>query len=243
MIFTIYKNEGETPLQAIEQYKKENSQTEKEKMTYAGRLDPMAEGILLILSGEDTKRKEEFLGLEKEYEFEILWGISSDSFDILGLPKMGGEIQSEENISDSISSLPKDITLPYPPFSSKTIFGKPLFEWFRSGKISDIEIPERKMEIKKIEALGIREIESRELLEEIISRINRVRGDFRQRETIEKWSEILEKDKNFKITKLKAIVSSGTYIRSLAEYLGKELNSGALAYRIKRVRVGEYQID
>lgn len=240
MIFTIYKNEGQTPLEAIERYKKENPETKDDKMTYAGRLDPMAEGILVILSGEDTKRKEEFLGMEKEYEFEILWGVKSDSFDILGIPKLGKRGPADNLIYEKILGLKGEITLPYPAFSSRTVLGKPLFEWMRSGKISEIELPERKMEINKIEILENRKIAGNELTEKIIGRIRKVEGDFRQEEIMEEWKKVLKDADEFKITKCRAEVSSGTYIRSLAEYLGKELGSGALAWNIKRLRVGNF---
>ena len=53
-------------------------------MTYAGRLDPMASGVLLVLAGEETKNKDKYLGLDKEYDFEILFGFATDTYDILG---------------------------------------------------------------------------------------------------------------------------------------------------------------
>ena len=42
---------GITPLQAIEKFKEKNPKYNKIKMGYAGKLDPMAEGVLLILVG------------------------------------------------------------------------------------------------------------------------------------------------------------------------------------------------
>ncbi|MEY2671815.1 MAG: tRNA pseudouridine synthase tRNA pseudouridine55 synthase, partial [Candidatus Parcubacteria bacterium] len=43
-------------------------------MTYAGRLDPVAEGLLLVLVGDDCKEKDKYLDLNKEYELSILFG-------------------------------------------------------------------------------------------------------------------------------------------------------------------------
>ena len=56
-ILKLYKNRGETPLECINRFKKENPEYQKEKMTYAGRLDPLAEGLLLVLVGEECKNK------------------------------------------------------------------------------------------------------------------------------------------------------------------------------------------
>ncbi len=69
-----------------------------------------------------------------------------------------------------------------------------------------------------------------------------MRGDFRQKEILELWNEVLTEhaDKHFSILKIKVSCSSGTYMRSLAHELGEKLGIGASALRIKRTRVGEY---
>ncbi len=68
-ILVLNKKEGETPLEALEIFRKKNKEYMGVKMTYAGRLDPMASGLLLILAGEEAKNKEKYLILGKEYEF------------------------------------------------------------------------------------------------------------------------------------------------------------------------------
>ncbi|MEI7513657.1 MAG: hypothetical protein WCJ74_03505, partial [bacterium] len=85
-VLNLYKRAGETPLLCILRYKKDNPQFENVPMTYAGRLDPLAEGVLLVLTGKEVHRKEEFLNLRKEYEVEVLFGFETDTFDVLGLP-------------------------------------------------------------------------------------------------------------------------------------------------------------
>src|SRR5690242_6674833 len=84
-IHALYKTLGETPLECIQRFKKENPEFEKVNMTYAGRLDPMAEGLLLVLSGELVKEKEKYLDLPKTYIVEVLWGVETDTLDILGI--------------------------------------------------------------------------------------------------------------------------------------------------------------
>ena len=70
-VILLNKKEGETPLEALEVFRKRKTKQKKEykdvKMTYAGRLDPMAEGLLIILTGEECKNKEKYLVLDKEY--------------------------------------------------------------------------------------------------------------------------------------------------------------------------------
>lgn len=84
MIYNLYKQRGETPLECIQRFAKANSELKGQKMTYLGRLDPLAEGVLLMASSDDVKRKEEFLALDKEYDFVSIFGFATDSYDILG---------------------------------------------------------------------------------------------------------------------------------------------------------------
>src|SRR3989344_2406007 len=82
MLYNLYKPRGETPLERLSNFLRKEKI--KEKAAYMGRLDPMAEGVLLIATGDDIKKREEFLNLDKEYEFSALFGFSTDTYDILG---------------------------------------------------------------------------------------------------------------------------------------------------------------
>jgi len=78
------KTVGETPLSCAEAYRSEHPELVGVSMAYAGRLDPMASGKLLVLLGEECKNQTAYHGLDKEYEFSVLLGIGSDSHDVLG---------------------------------------------------------------------------------------------------------------------------------------------------------------
>jgi tRNA pseudouridine55 synthase len=212
-------------------------------MTYLGRLDPMAEGLLLVLAG-DTKEKNKYLELDKTYEFEVLWGFETDTYDILGLITKVGEMPTK-NFDKKMPSLLKKIgekkTQEYPPYSSRTVLGRALHSWAREGKINEIEIPTRQIKIFSIEHIETRLISQKDLFEEINRRVELVKGDFRQKETIEKWKASIKGGEQALVSKFKADVSSGTYIRSLAHEMGEKLDCGALAYSIKRTRVGGYK--
>ncbi len=215
-------------------------------MTYLGRLDPMAEGLLLVLAG-DVKRREEYLALDKRYEFEVLWGFSSDTYDVLGL--VSGAGKSPQKLEQKMAGLLKKIgakkTQVYPPFSSRTVSGKSLFMWARENRIEEIDIPERSIKIFSIEHIHTRLITGRQLLTEISERLALVGGDFRQEKILSGWQNALIARQNefFMISKCAADVSSGTYIRGLAQEMGKLLNTEALAWSIKRTRVGEYRLE
>ena len=67
-VILLNKKIGETPLQALERFRLRHKTYKEVKMTYAGRLDPMASGLLLVLAGEEIKNKEKYLGLDTEYQ-------------------------------------------------------------------------------------------------------------------------------------------------------------------------------
>lgn len=56
-IISIYKPVGKTPLQMVEELRKRFPDIANEKLGFAGRLDPMAEGLLLVLIGEENKKE------------------------------------------------------------------------------------------------------------------------------------------------------------------------------------------
>lgn len=242
-LLTLNKKVGETPLECLERFRHANPQYSAVPMTYAGRLDPMAEGLLLVLTGEECKEKEKYLALDKEYETEILFGISTDTHDVLGIPTEGDMcVVEKDEVSRATSPYMGKITQRYPIYSSKTVAGVPLFELARRGLIDDAEIPTKDVQIYSIDIVGERDICAADLKKTILEKIAKVKGDFRQKEIIKKWQDFFAQNPgaSFSVFTLKVICSSGTYIRALAENLGRDIGTGALALSIRRVRVGEY---
>ena len=247
----LYKKEGETPLETIEGFKAENPEYKDEKMTYAGRLDPMAEGVLLVLVDDECRNKEKYLGLDKEYEFEILWGFKTDTYDILGIPQPKSKqpfldsAESQNRFVEKLETLLEKnkgkFIQKYPPYSSMTVRGKQLHQWAKEGKLDEIKIPEREIEVYNIEFLENKEIKIQNLLKNIIERIEKVKGDFRQDQIIKEWKKIFHElsdgQQKFVISKARIKCSSGTYVRGIVNELGEKLDVGAIAFSIKRTKI------
>lgn len=232
----LYKEIGETPLDLIKTLKTDSNK----KYSFAGRLDPMARGQMIILEGEECKETHLYCNLTKIYEFEVLFGFQTDTYDILGLVE--NFTLTKNNISISLNNYIGTILQSYPPYSSITIKGQPLWWWSREGKLSEIEIPSKEVIIKELEYLEEVSItNSLELLETIKNKIFKLeegkREGFRVDKIVSKWEEILLQN-NFqpKIYKFRANVSSGTYIRSLVNRMGEDLGIGAIALDIHRTR-------
>lgn len=267
-VLKVYKKKGETPLECIQNLKKNYNNLKPLPMTYAGRLDPLAEGVLLILVGDEVNKKDEYLKLPKEYDVDILFGFETDTYDVLGkitdykaTPEFSKPGLKEahklglENLENILNNFIGTIEQSYPPYSSRPVKGRPLFAWAREGKLEEIEIPKHKVFIENIEILeqfeihlGAQlpsgEISGKELLKKIIEDVCVVKGDFRQKEIIALWKDNLIKKENeiFPIVKIRVSCGSGVYVRVLAHDIGKSLGIPALALNIKRTKVGEYKL-
>lgn len=236
---------GQTPLQAVEEFKSKNPEYKNAKVSYAGRLDPMAEGLLLLLIGDENKKRDEYEGLDKTYLTEIVFGITTDSFDGLGmLENTSLDTPKIQDIKNVLKSFTGKQMQSYPPYSSKAVRGKPLFWWSRKKMLSEIEIPKRNIEIFSIKILNIKKINGEILVKDILKRIEKVEGDFRQEEIVKSWGEFYKanKDRKFLKAELGVRCSSGTYIRRLASDIGHKLSSGAFCLSIKRTKIGDFSL-
>jgi tRNA pseudouridine55 synthase len=247
-VLNIYKPVGVTPLEIIDNVKENYPEYKDQKIGYAGRLDPLAHGVLLLMVGEATKERERFLHLEKEYVFEVLFGVETDTYDLLGLltsKKQNESIIVNEKVNAFVKSRLGKKKQSYPPYSSMTVNGKPLFWWARNGKLSEIMVPEREITIKEFTVLGFNEVSKKALEEKVLNDISLIKGDFRQQEISLDWQTFFESTKleSFQTAKFRVSCSSGTYVRGLAHEMGKKLGCGAVTLDILRTRVGDFWLE
>lgn len=249
------KQVGETPLQVQERWRAEQGIANDVPLAYAGRLDPMASGKLLILVGNECKQQERYFDLDKEYEFEILFDFKSDSGDVLGLADRAPSRTCVSIIvlRDLVRKLVGVVELPYPVFSSKPVQGKPLFVWKLENRLDEIEIPTKQSEIFKLEVISERTVSSYELREHIFKKINsipvvdeqskKLGSDFRRGDIRKRWNTLFQADHSgdYHIVKFRCIASSGTYMRTLAEYIAKCAQAYGLALSIHRTEIGKYR--
>lgn len=245
-VIVVYKKLGETPLECLNLLKVSRSELVGTPLTYAGRLDPMAEGLMIVLAGEECKNKEQYLSLDKTYEFEILVGFETDTYDLLGF--ITNKVISNSSF-DSIQTLQKILDQfvgtfiqKYPSFSSKTVNGKQLFQLYKDDEMPK-EIPEHEVTIYDLRQTNSRIISKEELQTEIIRRIKLVHGDFRQEKIIREWLNVFRESnqKEYQIISCVMECSSGTYVRQLVNDLSDEMGVPMVTYSIKRTRVGEYK--
>ncbi len=241
-IFAIYKPIGISPLDAIKRFKEKYPSQKNRKMTYAGRLDPMAEGVVLVIADKELKNFKKHLLYPKVYLAKIIFGFKTDSYDILGIPtqKKSPKIKT---LKKEIFSFVGDSELELPPFSSYRVSGKPLFKWFLENRIKEIDLPTKTVRVNQIKVKKPKKIESALLLKLISNKLKKVEGNFRQKEILYQWEKLLKESNQKYITlELKIDAESGFYVRSLANELGKRAKSGAILVSLKRTKVGNFSL-
>ncbi len=251
MKLILNKEIGKTPLECLERARLENGIAADVPMTYAGRLDPLACGKLLALVGDECKEKEKYLGLDKEYEVEVLFGIETDTGDALGL--ITKVVCTRCHLVQT--KFCGKFMQAYPAYSSKTVDGRQLHSLARTGELPD-EMPTKEVEIYSIEEIGkglagrSHEKSSKQadllsgsdIAAQAIGNITKVNGDFRQEEIITGWKKFGREygAVDFPLIKLRVACTSGTYMRSLAERIGRGAGTVAFAFSIKRTKIGEF---
>lgn len=253
--FTVLdKKVGETPLAAIGLWKIKNPEYTDTAACYAGRLDPMASGKLLILLGDECKQQRAYTNLDKEYEIEVLLDVGSDTGDALGMPEYSHKevLVEKRNLTDVLRKEIGAHLREYPAFSSKTVNGKPLFLYALEGTLSHTKVPEHIERIYRIQCQSVCTISDTELetrISEFLDRVprtsepsKRLGEDFRVDAIRARWIALFKTipERNFIVLRLTVTCASGTYMRSLASRIGTSLHSKALALSIKRTKIGTY---
>jgi len=221
-----------------------------EKIGHAGTLDPLATGVLICLVGKDaTKRQSEFMNISKEYEFDVLFGFETDTYDILGFPKITAKENDVDTIHEKVENLLTGfkgmVKQQVPPFSAVKINGKPLYRWYLDGEINKIVVPTREITIDDIKIINSEILDIKNLESVIFDTLSKTRKGFRKEDVMERWENLLSKnrDNRYIILTIKTKVSKGTYVRAIAHDIGKQLGVGACITKLVRTKVGEYMLE
>jgi tRNA pseudouridine55 synthase len=248
-VLNLYKERGETPLERIERFRVTHPEYKGVPMSYAGRLDPLAEGVLIVVTGAENRNREAYLSLPKEYQVDVLFGFSTDSYDLLGVltdavSRVSWRKIRTPALMEYLRELPGVHQQKYPPFSSKPFEGKPLFVKAKLGEINDFNLPSHEVQIYESAFLGLRTITNEELLAQVTHDTSSVRGDFRQEHIRSVWEAHLRPlyGISFEIARISVSCSTGTFMRVIANELGAQFGLPSVAFGIERTKVGKYTI-
>jgi tRNA pseudouridine55 synthase len=174
----------------------------KVKVGHTGTLDPFATGLLILLAGRATKRSNEFLKKDKEYEATVYLGKTSTTGDIEGeITDVSDKIPTLDEVKAACEKFIGEIDQTVPVFSAVKINGERAYKLARKGK--EVEMPTRKVTIYSLEII----------------------------------------DYTYPELKIRTHVSSGTYIRTLGEDIGKALGTGAYLTALRRTKIADYSVN
>ena len=196
----------------------------KVKVGHTGTLDPFATGLLILLSGKCTKKSNEFLKLDKIYEASIKLGYISTTGDI------EGEI-SQYLVEEIPEAAAEDKR--FGPVKTGARDAAPRLNMVKSilnNFVGEIEQTPPKFSAIKING-------------QRAYKLARAGKDFEMpsRKVTIYNIEILEY--KYPVLKIRCHVSSGTYIRTLAEDIGEALGTGAYCLELRRLKIGEYDVE
>jgi tRNA pseudouridine55 synthase len=181
---------------------------------HLGTLDPLATGVLPLVTGALTRLAQFYTASEKTYEGVIRFGFATNTYDADGEPV-------EQHVGTAALACPEgqtpDLSLEQlqklaagfqglieqvpPPFSAKKIHGVPAYKLARRQQ--EVILKPVQVEIKEF----------------VILSVAGDRANFRAR------------------------VASGTYMRSVAHEMGQRLGCGAHLESLRRTAVAEFDIS
>lgn len=185
------------------------------RVGHTGTLDPFATGLLVVLVGRATRLAQFLSGLEKEYEAVIRLGYSTDTGDATG-ERIENETLSAKGPWDE-----GQIELAMAALRGSIAQVPPMYSAKKQGGRKLYELARQGLEVER----------------------QPVQVSIHVFEPIGTTGELLKdnRDGTFDL-RARIFCSSGTYIRTLAEDLGKQLNVGAHVVELQRTKVGDFEL-
>lgn len=214
-----------------------------EPVTHTGTLDPLASGVLVLLTGEDRYIKGVLPNWSKTYTFEILWSVATDSGDKLGLIT---DVSTKQviltELQECLTHFPMTYTQKQHPFSAKRTAGTSFFSLAKTSK----KLPSsfHTVSLSGLRFDGSQQLTVRQLLAQQGREISQVDGDFRQQQILHDWQTALTSvTQEFLVTSHSVTTSPRTYIRQLVLDIATELQTPACAWSITRTQNGPFTSD
>jgi len=189
----------------------------KVKVGHGGTLDPLASGVLPIALGEATKLCGRMLDASKTYEFTVTFGIETDTLDLEGAVIATSDARPTlAEVEAVLVRFTGAIEQTPPAYSAIRVDGQRAYDRARAGEA--VELAARSV---VIHALSVRVERSRDTGAQGVS-------------------TSLDTNGPIQCATLRADVSKGTYIRSLARDLARALGTVGHVTMLRRTRAGPF---
>ena len=118
---------------------------------HAGTLDPLASGLLLLLSGAATKLAPCFVGLDKRYVTDVDLTATTSTGDAEGARSEPHGAPSRAELERRLGPLRGEIELPIPAASAVKIGGERAYRLARRGTV--VEMPLRRSHVDALDVI------------------------------------------------------------------------------------------
>ena len=151
-ILIIDKPEGVTSHDVVQAIRKRFGMR---KVGHLGTLDPMATGVLPVSLGRATRLAQFLPASPKDYNGEIRFGFSTNTYDREGSPTSHEKPldRSADEIRQRMRSMTGTLDQVPPPFSAKKVGGVPSYKLARANR--SVEIAPVRIGVEQFELLGL----------------------------------------------------------------------------------------
>jgi tRNA pseudouridine55 synthase len=204
----------------------------KVKVGHGGTLDPLASGVLPVALGEATKLCGRALDSDKAYEFTIRFGVETSTLDAEG--EVVATSERRPSIAAVEAILPRfsgPIEQVPPSYSALKIDGRRAYDLARGGVA--VEMKARPVEVRSLTLAAHPSIPSRKSGRGGEGPESTPLPDFREGPGAGSLNEAT----------LSALVSKGTYIRSLARDIALALETVGHVTMLRRVKAGPFDLS
>jgi tRNA pseudouridine55 synthase len=187
------------------------------RVGHTGTLDPFATGVLVVLVGKATRLLQFLSGAAKEYEAVIRFGYATDTGDATGARV---DLDATSQIPQSLRA--EDIEAAMAPLRGEITQTPPMYSAKKVQGRKLYELARRGEQIERQPIIvNIYEFEAIDLNGQRLSRSDDGTVDL----------------------KVRVVCSAGTYVRTLAEDLGRRLGVPAHLTSLRRTRAGRFTIE
>jgi len=122
---------------------------------HLGTLDPLATGVLPLVTGNLTRLAQFYTTSQKTYEGIVRFGFATDTYDADGEPSSPAQPVSLQlpQVTELAARFRGVIEQMPPPFSAKKVHGVPAYKLARKKK--EVELKAVQVEIKEFEILSV----------------------------------------------------------------------------------------
>ncbi len=150
-IFIIDKREGMTSHDVVQAVRKKFGIS---KAGHLGTLDPMATGVLPVCTGKATRLAQFLPTFPKEYQGQIRFGFSTNTYDREGVPTSNARPLKRDatDIGEGMRKFVGVLEQVPPAFSAKKVGGVPSYKLARRNQA--VEIAPARVEIERFELVS-----------------------------------------------------------------------------------------